>query len=500
MLKLDTPTRGGQAGRLPLTTTLGISWLNGAFSALPLHRGALGTGWTSPTPVNTAQELVAALREAVTRTGFEGTHVSVLIGHARLAYHWVEVPAGRHTQLQKYLHRQAQQHKPFEGAAVWAWQPTFATKTSGGALLHLLPRSVHDDLVRACEETGLHLAALIPVGEAVRQRLAQLPLRNDEIALLAADTGASTVVSVSQADGTPLLARTINESWGGDLNRVAVDLNRTLLFAQQQFGKAISGVWLLGPDAERVATVMQGFFEAPVKAAPRAEAAHVWAEEALRLSADPAINLVTREQKSAPTRRVLLRISAFAAVTMLAVSIGLALYVHRQYQSEIKAIAKLRVIEADLQRRHKEMQGIHEAIARQERFVTEAGEHRADPVPAWFLGYLTEAVPDDLLVTNVVVRTATNHWRVSLSGTVQPAAAGTPRGDLLRLSRQLTNSLVQGPFALTCLADLPHEEKSGPIKVTGFTTAYTVWAQKMKDMTAVSSTENLRFQVEGVMR
>jgi len=498
MLKLNTPTRGSQASKLPLTTTLGVSWLNGAFSALPLHRGTLGTGWTSPTPVNTAQELVAALREAVTRTGFEGTHVSVLIGHARLAYHWVEVPAGRNTQLQKYLQRQAQQHKPFEGAAVWAWQPTFTTKTSGGALLHLLPRSVHDELVRACEEAGLHLATLIPVGEAVRLRLAQLPLRNDEIALLAADTGASTVVSVSQADGTPLLARTINESWGGDLNRVAVDLNRTLLFAQQQFGKAIGSVWLLGPDAERVATVMQGFFEAPVKAAPRAEAAHVWAEEALRLSADPAINLVTREQKSAPTRRILLRISTVAAVAMMILSLAIAWYVHRQYQTEIAAIAKLRAIEQDLQKRHREMQRVHEEIARQERFVTEAGEHRADPVAAWFLGYLSEAVPDDLLVTNVVVRAATNHWRISLSGTPQPAAVAAARADMVKLTRQFTNQLAQGPFAVNCSADLPAENES--IKVTGFTTAYAVWAQKMKNMTAGTTLEMQRFQVEGVMR
>lgn len=498
MLKIKDAARVGSASRLPASTTLGVSWLNGTFCAQPLHRGTLGTPWTAPTPVNSSRELAAAFREATAKTGFEGTHVVLVFNHPRLAHHWIEVPSGRQSQLQRYFHRQAQQHKPFEGPAVWASQPTLSTKTSGGALLHLLPRQVHDELVSACESAGLHLAALVPLNEALRNHLGQIPLRSDEVALLATDTGSTTAITVAQGDGTPLLARTINESWNGEAKRLAVDLNRTLLFAQQQFGRAVSAVWLLGPDAERHATEMQGFFEVPVKSTAFGLSSQHWAEEALRLPVDSVVNLVTREQKTAPTRKVIFRLSALVAVAMLLISGSLAAYVNHQYKAEIAAIRELRNLEDNLQNRHRELQRIHEGITRQERFVSELGSNETEPVAAWFLGYLSEAVPDDLVVTNVVIRSETNLWRVSLSGTVQPAAVASGRGDLLKLSRQFTNQLSKGPFAVTCLTDLPDE--SDGLKVTGLTTAYAVWASKMKSLAVNRPLEGQRFQVEGVMR
>lgn len=510
MLKLNSSPEQVAAVRLPTGTLLGVSWLHGRFSVIALQRGALGVAWTCPTPVNTPKELTTAIREAVRRTSYQGSQLSLVLAHAQFVQHWVDVPAGKSSQLNKFLKRQVQQHKSFAGTAAWSFQLTVPTKATGGALLHLMPLDLYTSIVDACTDAGLHLVTLTSHTEVMRAQLRQLPLRDDEIALVATTVGQSTSVLVARGDGMPLLARSVQGDWKTDQSRVAVDLNRTLLYAQQQFGVAVANVWLNGEDIEARLPALAGFFEVPLKAHPAPSGEFSWAEEALRLSGETPINLISREHREAPARRAVMRLSVYSAIALLVVAFGLSGYVHFYYREESRAIKRLTALEQDLQTRHHQLQDYFAEVDRKGQFLQVARPDRPDPVATWVLGSLSEAVPTDLVVTNLTVLSETNQWRVTIGGIVQPAAVEAGRDDVRRLTRQLARNLSQGALGMEFEGDLAaplepagntNRPPPAPAAGTGVAAdAFNAWTTRLKDLAITQTSKAREFTLQGIMR
>ena len=68
-------------------------------------------------------------------------------------------------------------------------------------------------------------------------------------------------------------------------------------------------------------------------------------------------------------------------------------------------------------------------------------------MPAWFLAYLGEVVPDDLVLTGLRVLRTGEHWAVHMAGSVQRAeGAADPLPNAALSLAALTNSLMMGPF------------------------------------------------------
>ena len=508
MLKINSTTTPATSAKFPNATLLGVSWLNGRFSAVALQRGSLGVAWTCPSPVKSPAEFSAALRESVRRTSFQGTQVSLVLLDPQFTQHWVEVPAGRSGQLSKYLHRQVQQHKPFSGAATWAFQLTVPTKASGGALLHLLPTEFYEGIVDACNDAGLHLVTLTGGVEVLRAQLRFMPLRDDEITVVANALGDTTTVLVARGDGMPLLVRTIQGAWKTDAGRVAIDLNRTLLYAQQQFGVTTSNAWLSGTDLEEQLPSLEGFFELPLKASLAPGGEFSWAEEALRLAGETPINLISREHREAPARRTVLRFSSYAAIALLTISVGLSGFVHYHYREEKQAIARLGRLEKELQAKHRSLQNYFVDMDRKGLFLEATHADQSAPISTWVFGSVSEALPADLVLTNLTVIAETNLWRVTLSGQVQPHAVESGRDDGRSLGREFARRLSAGPLGMdfegdqgapaeaeTAKASEPRPPASG-LEVS----AFNAWTTRLKDLATHQTAKTRDFHLQGIIR
>ena len=507
MLKLNSQSASSvQAQKLPPGTLLGVSWLNGRFSAIALHKGALGVAWSSPSLVTTPAEFLVALREAAKRTAFQGTNVSLVMLHPQFHQHWVDVPTGKAGALSKYLQRQVQQHKPFSGQATWGFQLTVPTKASGGALLHMMPTELYEGIVEACNDAGLHLGTLTPGSEVLRSQLRLLPLRDDEITLVAAAHGETTTVLVARGDTMPLLVRTLPGSWAQGADRVAVDLNRTLLFAQQQYGVIVSNAWLA--DAEGVAEQLPdlaGFLEVPLKASPAPAGEFSWAEEALRLSVNPQVNLISREHREAPARRTVMRFSTYSAIGLLSVACGLTALVQYHHREEKRAIGRLKSLEEELQGRHRSLQEFFVEAERKSSFLNAAQPDQSDPVPTWVLGGVTEALPRDLVLTNLTLLAETNQWRVTLSGALQPTSDPTPAADVNRLTREFAIRLNEGPLGMsfdpTTLRDSSTNAPVAADAKGGVESgSLNAWASRLREFANLPPTRSREFLLQGVLR
>ena len=119
--------------KLPASLTgLTITWLNGRFAAIAVQRGIVTGRWVCPETHDASADLAALFREAVTRTGHQGTTVQMVIAHPRLNQLWLEVPETGGPAVQRFLQRQAQQAKSFEGPAAFSSQPTITSKANRG--------------------------------------------------------------------------------------------------------------------------------------------------------------------------------------------------------------------------------------------------------------------------------------------------------------------------------------------------------------------------------
>jgi len=475
---------------------LGAAWINGEFSVIAQHRGGLAGSWISPQPVTEIAGLTGALKAAVVQTGYNGNQVTLLLAHAKLTQRFLEVPAEQNAQSLRALERQVEQGKSFDGSARWVAQPTLPTKTAGGSMVHILPQEFLDQLVSATERAGLSLVCVIPASEGVRNLVHAVPSVNDEVLLFAAALPTSTLMVLVDGGGTPLLVRSAAESWTRDPGRVTLDINRTLLFVQQQFDRTVGSIWLQGADAAEKSAGMAAHFQIPVRPVSSEHDPLFWAASALQFNSKHRLNLITREQKQATSRKVVLKLSAVMAILLLLVAFGLSGYIQYLYGQETDMLVKLRREEELLKKRHTELQSLHETSTHQEFFLKEVGDNRQKPLHAWFLGYLSDSLPIELVVTNVVARADTNGWHFMLHGQVQPALVQLGDRNTEEPLERFTNSLATGPFPLVLQQGAVGTAMSSSIA----SSSPSDWASRLRGAPPTArSASRLNFFVEGTL-
>ena len=478
-------------------TALSVSWLNGQFKAVAVVRGMIEGTWEHPGEIEGAQHFEELVREAVKQTNYRGTTISLVLAHPRLTQQLVETPPLRGQMLAKFVASQAQQQKMFEGAAAAAHQPAVSGRESQRVLLHLFPKPLLDQLVQAAQRNDLFLTSVLPSTAVLQSQLEQLPMEKNEIALLAADTGGSTTVIIGRNDGQVLLARTLASSWNTESARLAVDLSRTILFVNQQYGVAVDkGVWLFGHGTKEHFPELQRHSQVPVKLSPVEYTPFYWATEALKLKLGPMTpNFVSLELQQAPQRKTLLKVTA--AITALVVVLCLlgSTWCYFQVRTARSRLTSLVAQTTLLQNRHKELQTLNAEIARKHDVVQRVIDNRAPPVPGWFLGYLSEAVPADLVVTNLHLKRERELWQFQLGGVLQPTGRPPGPATLSNAVAVLSSRLATGPFHCKIMT-------AGETNQTAAAKPPTVatWAARLSSTPQSEPVAESHFSLEGVMR
>lgn len=443
-----TPTRPPAATpRFPRKlSVLSVSWLSGRLEAVAIHRGNVVGTWQRPEPCDEPGRFAELLKEAATRTGFTGSSVTLVLSHPRLTHQLVETPPAKGPALAALVRRQIERLKVFEGEPALAFQRALPTKNSQSVLVHLFPRNLLDLLVAGAERAGFHLTSIVPPTAILHGQLGRLGLQPDEIALIAADTGATSTILVGKPDGQLMLGRSVDASSHQAGGNLGVELSRTLLFGSQQFGLSVGSIWLFGPALAPRLAELQSQLQVPVRLSPQDLHPFYWAFEAARLPAGQTPNLVSTEQQKAPQRRVLLVAATAVALVLLLAAGATATVCHLLVLRERARIGALETQIATLNGQHQELQRAHLELDRKAELVQSVLDDRPAPIPAWFLSYLGEAVPPELLLTNCIVRRDGPQWRLHLSGILQPSTNPVPVAVLTNHVEVLAQRLRNGPF------------------------------------------------------
>lgn len=499
---LSTPKFGRQL------TTLSFSWINGRCEAVAVQRGELTGSWESPEAGDSLEAFPNLLKAAVAATGYKGNAVSLVLAHPRLTQQFVETPPVKGHALGAVVERQVRKLKVFDGEPAWAFQPTLPTKTAHGVLVHLFPRALLDLLIQGAKTAGLHLVSVTPPTSILLQQLSRFPIKTDDVALLAADTSGMTTLVVARGDGQLLLSRSLDGSRTTAGASLAVDIGRTVLFVTQQFDATVKGVWLFGENAISRLSELQSQVQVAVQLSPESSRPRYWAEEAAQIPLGQAPNLVTTEQRQAPQRRILFRATCLVTACLVVAAIVAAALSALLVRREQSAIGDLQRRITQLTDQHKTLQRSHLELTRKQRMTDLIAQDRPTPVPVWFLAYLAEALPQQLVLTNLHLRREGTLWQVRLAGVPQGLSTNSSvaAGELAQQVAQLTQNLTQGPFPLHILApDYPQTSPPAPAEAGRQTfAAMAGWAAKLTPTPAPASTltsasASTHFLVEGLL-
>ena len=492
MLKLRSPTAATEPALSASTTVLAVSWLNGRFAAVAVRQGQVTGRWIGPALAEKPEELTRLLREAIQQTGYDGATVQMVLAHPRLSQLWLEVPEIQNAGIRRFLDRQVQQGKSFDGPAVFSSQPTMPSKLSKGLLLHVLPAALVTQLSELADAAGLVLTSAIPVAVVVQRQLQRLPLAQDEVAVLAVEVGGQTVLAAGRQDGEICLARTLTQGWSRNPERFAAEVNRTILFLGQQFPQNAGGVWLLGPVAPEILAKMQADFSLPLRQSPAETAEDWWATEALQVPADHPANFIGRERRAEPERRRLLAVTLTVVAAMLLLSALITVHFRHLRLAGERQRDQLKQDIGLLSQRFQRLATAQAELTNHQSFVREATDGRPPPVPAWFLGHLSETIGPDLVLTNLQIRAGGDRWRVVLTGHLP---APVPEANSNRLAGALgnfTNQLARGPFHVRFATNGP----AGAGRKDGLTT-FDRWVSRFNGGTARPTTVPTLFRIEG---
>jgi hypothetical protein len=144
-------------------------------------------------------------------------------------------------------------------------------------------------------------------------------------------------------------------------------------------------------------------------------------------------------------------------------------------------------------------------LSRKKQVVQLVIGDRPPPAPAWLLAYLAEAVPSDLVVTNLQVNREEDFWKIKLAGIPQQGVklpSSQPLSDSVAV---LKSRLAGPPFHLKISEPENQPEKAGGGKPPASGPSQPSWLDRLAGgLTRKSAPGNQpppdHFEIQGEMR
>jgi len=456
---------------------LGIGWLHGSLHLAVFRRQKLAGNWSASAPVNTMVELANALDEALRELKFGGTETFLLLENDQFVHQIETMPQISDAAAQSYLHGRVQRYEKEHAPTLWVGQPAAGLRKERSFILHMLPKAFYDGLCRLLIERRLDLTRILPLVVPIQRELDRFPISKGRPVLVAVEAGGATAVMVAKVGGELLFARTLLASWGADPARIGLEINRSLLYANQQFGCSVERVWLLGQD-NQATTQVNAKCGAGRQITVLPTTPVEWLQTVAKLPPRHPVNLVAgslkRKRLHRSIRRVLL-VACWSALVLLGVD---AWTTAQAWSGEQDRYARLQADEPRLSAEREKLVERNRIAERDRTFIREVEEDRLPPVPGKFAGYIASILPHEMRLTDLAVKweeSTAAGWSFRIDGTVE-ADDETARELVAALQRQLIKS---------------------PWRVRSNDTARAVVAMPRSGDTAAADVQ--RFRLEGVM-
>jgi hypothetical protein len=435
--------RGGQF-------ILGLSWIHGEFHAATFRRQAQVAAWSAPQPVERLDELETALDQALAALDFTGTDVFLILEHDQFHHQSEQAPAFSESATRNFLKARVARLEQEKEPMLWVSQQVSSQRNEASVLLHLLAGSTYDQINRLMLGRRLELTRIVPLVVPLQAVIDRLPEAKDQPVLLAAPAGRATIAVAGRAQQPLLFTRSILSPWNAEPSRIAVELNRSLLYAKQQFGAVIDRIRLLGDPRPELLNEVRTRCATAKDLAAFTSGPFEWMDAVARLPARHPINLVAGYLSFKQRQRLLRRF--LVAACWLALVLG-ALDVSLRSQSRLQEEERLLSLQESqefLEAERDRLEARNALGEKQTLMLAEADRLRLPPIPVHFLTAVASLLPTEARLTQLQVRPRDSGqgWIMRLEGIIE-TDEDSAREHLRSFERQLARSVVRARIPAT---------------------------------------------------
>ncbi|RKX35566.1 MAG: hypothetical protein DRP71_03265 [Verrucomicrobia bacterium] len=437
----DRATGRGQAD------TLAIAWTHGQLHAATYRRSNLVATWESSDKATTLEQFGSALDVGLKTLNYRGTDVVLLLAHDQFTHQTEACPSFSEGATKAYLRGRIERHEEEYGPVLSVAQPVAPIRKEAQHLLHLLPHSFYHELNNLLLARHLEISRIIPTNVPLELEISDQVDDSRPAILLAARIGDSTALIACRQNGEILLSRTTLGTWSDDPSRVAVEINRSLLYAKQQHGAAIDHIILTGKEAEEARPEIESKCGEGKSFAVRDTDPINRLSATVRLPLRHPVNLVAgylRKKRSNHFLRRVILISCWFLFALLALDTWID---EQDWSAEQTRMSTLGANEDSLHETYDRMLVRNAGAARNRSFVKQVVDDRLPPVPDRFLAYVASIVPREVQLSHFLVtwNNESKDWTFRIEGTLE-ADPETARMTIRSIRRQLSKSPLQVRF------------------------------------------------------
>ena len=417
-----------------------IGWLHGTFQAAVFRRQKMLATCSARELVGTLAEFEAAFEEALITLDFSGSEVSLLLENDPFVHQTELAPGTSDAVAESYLKARLARHEKEHGRTLCVTQQTMSVKEDRVYILHMLPGAFYDALNRMLSRRRLVLARILPLIAPLQRELNRFPVTNGRAVLVAVEAGGATMIVVAQVGGQILLSRTVLALWGIEPARIALEINRSLLYTNQQFGLSVDRIWLLGQINHAAAQVKARCgMDKQIMVLPTTPVE--WLQAVVKLPAVHPVNLVSgylRSKRRSFYLRALVTTVCWVALGWL----GLSLWSrHEAWRSQRDQMTMLAARAEALTAERDRLQTRNRRVESQRLLIRSLQEERLPAVAVKFVGWLAGTLPPEIRLSEVSVKWlgAVEGWTVKIEGSVE-ADDEAAREIVVAWERQLEKS------------------------------------------------------------
>jgi len=425
---------------------LGVAWLNGALHAAAFRRQKMTHSWSCETTVQTVADFEAVLDEALSKLEFTGTEMFLVLEHELFSHQTENTPTFSESATRAYLKGRVQRYEQEHERVLWVSQPTTVIKQEQSLILHILPNSLYDQLNRVLLTRHLDLTRILPLVVPLQYELNKIPSGKNTPVIVVAEMGASTAVAVGRVGGPLLFSRTILADLSREPARVGVEINRSLLYAKQQFDCAVDRIWLMAQSGQ-TSPELHAKCGSTKKITVLPTTPIDWLQTTIKISPQHPVNLLSGYLKTKSRNRLVRGALLAAGWLGLALMIFTFMQDTDAWSSEKRRLAALKDRATSLRATKETLALRNVNVEREQAFINEVENGRLPAVPSRLLGFIAGVLPAGARLTdfNVTWDAETSVWSFRIDGMIE-ADEETARELITGMQTQLAKSPLRARF------------------------------------------------------
>ena len=424
-----------------------ITWIGGLLECAAYRKGCFVSDFVSHPDCISIKDFHKRLGKSIESLGFKGQNAELLLDGGPLDTMNLILPPISNRLQNAFVKEKAKRIQSDKGPLVWERQRIASAKTGARVLLHYITKSDFKDLNGCFSDHNLSLKKVLPFFGSTVRPFRDLNTTSGSTSIVLAPAGPGFKILSIDDNGDLQFARDLNKENGKDPQRVAVEINRCLLFARQQFGKPVSQISIVGMQAARFKAGIKKVLQGEIPIMHKRTNKTLWLQVAAHSN---AFNLAKESMLQDRKRRWQKTIATAACLLLGGASLAYTYHIEHERAALAEQVRRLAANEVAMQETIDRSQFDVEEAERHHVFLEETSNLGRLPIEHALISLLSQNLPNDTWVSILDVEWSQieKQWtvRITLRCDADPQAAERRRASL-------TTALSESAFSMNFAAD-----------------------------------------------